>query len=144
LYKGDFDMFFRKITGVLLVVLIIAGLFGTISSSRYQAGWAQGYAAAQQVAAGEDGGTAAVPPAPRAFTGHGFYGLFWGLGFFFKFLFFLFFLGMIGRFFGFWFWRHRGRGPKQWRKHWHHKHDHTPPWYDHGDDDLADEPVFKA
>ena len=136
-------MFFRKIFGLFLILLVLGGLFGLSGQNRYQDAWQQGYIAGQQAVAGQDGTTATAPPAaPYGPYGYyparlGFFGfLFKGLG-----LFFLFWLmvGFLGLLFGRRFWRHGG---KKWAKwHRHAPESGRPRWHD---DDLGDEQVMKV
>ena len=152
-------MFFRRFFRFALVAILLFGMCGLISSTAYRSGWSQGVAAGQP-AAGETAENVPGASATRGFGfhGHGIFSFFWwALAAFFKFWFFIFFVGLI---FKLLFWgrrgRHRGRPFGSWKDgHWggwhgHHSSGHhekgedfkgqRPPWYD----DSDGEPVMKA
>ena len=147
---------FRKLFGVGLLVLLIAGLFGGFSGRRTQSAYYEGYSdglqAGQSVEGSETAAETSAPPAApyRDGYGHGRY-FGWGIlgifAFFFKaiFMFFLFMFVLrliFGR-----RWRHRGGpwGRGSWRFHKHGHGGHRPGWEKSPkwtDDDDDDEPIM--
>lgn len=145
---------FRKIFGIGLLFLLLAGLFGGLGS-RTRAAYYEGYTDGLRAQTGElaEEGAEAVPPAAPQYDGHrpgGFFG--WAalgilgfFAFFFKIgLFFLLAMFILRLIFGR-RWRHRGgpwgRGPWGHHKHGHHGHgrEKSPKWMQDSDDD---EPVM--
>ena len=144
---------YRKMFGIGLIILLLAGLFGGFGS-RSRAAYYEGYTDGLRAQAGEtaaEGAEAGPPPADTHYDGYGS-GRFFGWGA----------LGVVGNFaIGFFFllgmlflrliffgrrWRHRGgpwgHGP------WGHRHKHghhgpgpekSPKWMQDSDDD---EPVM--
>jgi hypothetical protein len=146
-------MGFRRFFRFILVVILLLGMCGMLSSTAYRSGWSEGFVSGQ-TADGAQAGNVSVGPG----FGHSIFSFFWwGLAAFFKFLFFMFFIGLIFKLlFGRRRWRHGGPWKGDWKGgHWggrhgkwhqHHKgqgHDfkgQRPPWYD----DSDGEPVMKA
>lgn len=159
-------MFFRRFFRFFLVVILLLGMCGMLSSTAYRSGWSQGFVSGQTA----DGAPAAnMDPGPH--FGFGIFSFFWwALAAFFKFLLVIFFIGLVFRLlFGrrrwhrgpFGPWGRPGRGPWKgnwkdgewsgWHRKWHEHHEghheeghdfkgQRPPWYD----DSDGEPVMKA
>ena len=152
-------MFFRRFFRFGLIVILLLGMFGIVRSAAYRSGWSEGYVSGQTAdgVPAESSPDAPFNSAPR--RGPGFGGIFslfwWSVAAFFKFWFFLFFIGLI---FKLLFWGRRGRHGGPWKGHWkgghwgwhgHHKghaqkgdeyKGQRPPWFD----DSDGEPVMKA
>lgn len=142
-------MFFRKLIGLALIVMLFFGamnLFG-MGRGRAQNAWTQGYLAGQQSVTTNADGTTTTPPAPPNYDGYGrsHVGFFPSFGFLFCLIPFFFFGGLFMLFGGR---RRMGRHgpwcrPGHWQQRGHDKYKGPkPPWVD--DDDLADEPIMKA
>jgi hypothetical protein len=153
-------MFFRRFFRFGLIVILFLGMFGLVRSAAYRSGWSEGFVSGQ-TADGAAAETAPNAPFNRGPLHGGLGGIFslfwWGVAAFFKFWFFMFFIGLI---FKFLFWgrrgHHGGRPSGPWKGgHWggwhgHHGHGqaekghgykgHRPPWFD----DSDGEPVMKA
>ena len=117
-------MFFRKVIGLFIILLLLGAFFGAGRRSEYAAGFAQGYAAGQQA----DGAPAPAPVPYNAGIGL--------LGYCFRGFAFLFIiLALMKLFFGHgrrhsWKRRHDKwqRGPDKWKgSHpWHDFEEETP------------------
>ena len=129
---------FKKVIGIGLLALLFFsfwGAVGTMSRSRHEAAWMQGYLTGQQAAEGVEDGTAAVP-SQRYVDGYSRFGKhqmgFPGIG--------LFLCLLPLGFFGLLFLAMGTRLCKHGRPPWRH-HGHKPPWMQ---DDWSEEPIKKA
>jgi hypothetical protein len=112
-------MFQQRRPIVAIVAIAIVLLVG-VSSIANNAGWWEGYQVGL-LTSGAAGGKLAPQAIQQGGWGyhHGGFGFFGG---FFRLIFFLFFLGLIAKFFGFWRWRMHHGGPG------HHHWSHQGPW----------------
>ena len=125
-------MFFRgRFFMRTFLLLLLLGIFMSVAGRwSYNAGWSDGYVAAQTTAQNDDGQTNVSPPAPQAYPyrGWGFGPLGWFFGGLLKFWLFLVLVGLGLKLLGW------GR----WGRHWHEgrRHHH---WRERGEYDAPRE-----
>ncbi|MEZ4865901.1 MAG: hypothetical protein R3C14_31595 [Caldilineaceae bacterium] len=116
--QNNFDQ--RKVRWIIGGIVALV-LLGGIASAIRQAGWNEGYMMGLMTSNGN--GRELAPYVMRhgyGPWGGGFHAIFGIFGFFFRLIFFVFFLGLIAKVLGFWRWR--AHGP-------HHAwHQHHGPW----------------